>query len=66
MKYLIDTHILIWLAVSPEKISKSVLSILENPRNEIFVSTVSFRYPQQNNIANFQKKKSIKTPLTGF
>ena len=41
MKYLIDTHILIWLAVSPEKISKSVLSILENPRNEIFFSTVS-------------------------
>lgn len=41
MKYLIDTHILIWLAVSPEEISKSVLGIIENPGNEIYISTVS-------------------------
>ena len=41
MKYLIDTHILIWLAVSPEKISKNVFEIIENPLNDIFVSTVS-------------------------
>lgn len=41
MKYLIDTHIFIWLAVAPEKISKKLLAILENPLNEIFVSTVS-------------------------
>lgn len=41
MKYLIDTHILIWLAVSPEEISKSVLGIIENPENEIYISTVS-------------------------
>ena len=41
MKYIIDTHILIWLAVSPEKISYKVLKIIENPQNEICVSTVS-------------------------
>lgn len=41
MKYLIDTHILIWLAVSPEEISKSVLDIIENPENDIYISTVS-------------------------
>ncbi|MBR4824204.1 MAG: type II toxin-antitoxin system VapC family toxin [Spirochaetaceae bacterium] len=41
MKYLIDTHILIWLAVSPEKISKKVFAIIEDPVNEIYVSTVS-------------------------
>ena len=41
MKYLIDTHILIWLAVSPEKISKNILEIIENPLNDICVSTVS-------------------------
>ncbi len=41
MKYLIDTHILIWLAVSPEEISKSVLGIIENPENDIYISTVS-------------------------
>lgn len=42
MKYLIDTHILIWLAVSPEKIPSRILEIIENPENEINVSTVSF------------------------
>ena len=41
MKYLIDTHILIWLAISPQEISKEVLRILENPENKVFVSTVS-------------------------
>ncbi len=41
MKYLIDTHILIWLAVSPEKISKEVFEIIENPLNEINISTIS-------------------------
>ena len=41
MKYLIDTHILIWLAVSPEKVPKNILEIIENPLNDISVSTVS-------------------------
>ena len=41
MKYLIDTHILIWLAISPQNISKRVLPILENPANRIYVSTVT-------------------------
>ena len=41
MKYLIDTHILIWLAISPEKVSKSILEIIENPQNDIYISTVS-------------------------
>ena len=41
MKYLIDTHILIWLAVSPDSISKNILKIVENPSNDIYVSTVS-------------------------
>lgn len=42
MKYLIDTHILIWLAVSPEKIPQTILNIIINLDNEIIVSTVSF------------------------
>ena len=40
-KYLIDTHILIWLAISPEKIPQSVFAIIENSENTICVSTVS-------------------------
>ena len=41
MKYLIDTHILIWLAVSPEKIPSSILKIIENSENDIYFSTIS-------------------------
>ena len=42
MKYLIDTHILIWLAISPEQIPKRVFGLLENQSNDVYVSTVSF------------------------
>lgn len=38
MKYLIDTHILIWLAISPQEIAKDVLRTLENPENKVAVS----------------------------
>lgn len=41
MKCIIDTHLLTWLAVAPEKISKVILEIIENPENKIFVSTVN-------------------------
>ncbi|MBQ9183280.1 MAG: type II toxin-antitoxin system VapC family toxin [Neisseriaceae bacterium] len=41
-KYLIDTHILIWLAVSPTKISKNIIKIIENTDNKICVSSISF------------------------
>ena len=38
---MLEESILIWLAVSPEKISKNILEIIENPLNDICVSTVS-------------------------
>ena len=41
MRYLIDTHILIWLAVSPEKVSRKISEIIENPQNDISISTIS-------------------------
>ena len=41
VKYLMDTHILIWLAISPDKVSKEILSVVEDPKNELFISTVS-------------------------
>lgn len=41
MKYLIDTHILIWLAVSPEKIPSSILAIMENSSSDLYISTVN-------------------------
>jgi PIN domain nuclease of toxin-antitoxin system len=40
MRYLIDTQILIWGIITPEKLSSSTKNILKN--NEIFVSQITF------------------------
>jgi PIN domain nuclease of toxin-antitoxin system len=42
MKYLLDTHILIWSLIDTKKLSKTVKDILENPKNMIYVSSVNF------------------------
>jgi len=42
MKYVIDTHIFLWLMFNPEKISKEKLQQLENPENTIYISSISF------------------------
>jgi PIN domain nuclease of toxin-antitoxin system len=41
MKYLLDTHILIWTLTSQHSLSKNVLNIIENSSNKIYVSSVS-------------------------
>ena len=41
MKLLLDTHIFIWWAHQPEKLSRTVLSALEDDANELFVSVAS-------------------------
>ncbi len=42
MRYLVDTHFLIWLLFEPAKISNKVREVLANTDNEIFISSVSF------------------------
>lgn len=42
MKYLLDTHTLIWAITDPNKLSSKVREIIENPENQVFVSTISF------------------------
>ena len=42
MKYLVDTHIFLWLLFEPEKIPKKQLKLLADPENSIFVSSISF------------------------
>ena len=42
MKYLLDTNVVIWLSIDLARIPKAVLHALENPENELYVSTVSF------------------------
>lgn len=41
MKYLLDTHLLLWSAGEPDKLSASVRECLENPQNELFFSAAS-------------------------
>ncbi|MDH5434519.1 MAG: type II toxin-antitoxin system VapC family toxin [Gammaproteobacteria bacterium] len=41
MRLLIDTHIFLWLIFSPTKISRHILDILEDPYNEVCLSSIS-------------------------
>jgi len=41
MRLLLDTHILIWGAVEPERLSHAASSLIESPDNEIMFSAVS-------------------------
>ncbi|WP_420150085.1 type II toxin-antitoxin system VapC family toxin [Spirosoma sp.] len=43
MKYLLDTHILIWTLTDNPKLSSSVKTILVDETNEFFFSTESIR-----------------------
>jgi len=42
MKYLLDTHTLIWALTEPQKLSDTAQEILEDPGKGIVVSAVSF------------------------
>ena len=41
MKYLLDTHVLIWAISDPDNLSEKVISVIEDSNNRIFVSSVS-------------------------
>ena len=41
MDHLLDTHLLLWLALEPEKLSARARIILESPANRIFFSLAS-------------------------
>ena len=41
MKLLLDTHLLLWAAFSPNELSVKALSLLENPLNELMFSAAS-------------------------
>jgi PIN domain nuclease of toxin-antitoxin system len=41
MNYLIDTHCILWSISSPEKLSSTVLKILQDSKNRIVVSSLS-------------------------
>lgn len=41
MKYLLDTHIILWALIGDKRLSKKVREILEDSNNDIYYSTVS-------------------------
>lgn len=41
MKYLLDTHILLWAAIVPEKLPSTARQIIEDLDNELFFSPAS-------------------------
>lgn len=41
MKLLLDTHILLWAANEPERLSAQTIALLEDPDNELLFSAVS-------------------------
>jgi PIN domain nuclease of toxin-antitoxin system len=41
MKYLLDTHLLLWAAGQPERLSADARSMLENPANQLLFSAAS-------------------------
>lgn len=41
MKYLLDSHILIWALFADEKLSRETCEIINDPKNEIYYSVAS-------------------------
>jgi len=41
MKLLLDTHLLLWAAGDPNRLSRTVRSLIENPDNELLFSVAS-------------------------
>jgi PIN domain nuclease of toxin-antitoxin system len=41
MKLLLDTHLLLWLAASPDRLSQVALDLIEDPANEPLFSSAS-------------------------
>ncbi len=42
MNYLLDTHTFLWTISSTGNLSKKAQEVIKNPKNEIYVSAVSF------------------------
>lgn len=41
MRYLIDTHVLLWMGSAPDALSNAALAIVLDPKNDLYVSICS-------------------------
>jgi len=42
MKYLLDTHTLLWAVFEPDKLTKKVEKLIQDPTNQVSISVISF------------------------
>ena len=42
MKCLLDTHTFLWALTETNKLSRKAIDVIKNPRNEIYVSSITF------------------------
>lgn len=42
MKYLLDTHTLIWTLFDAQRLSETVKNIIRDPANDVYVSAINF------------------------
>lgn len=62
MKYLLDTHIILWMFDDYSKLSEKTHSEIENLDNECFVSVISlYEIAIKKNIGKLETSHSIKT-----
>ena len=60
MKYLIDTHILLWYISGNNKLDKKAIAIIDNPDNHIYIGNVSL---WEITIKSSLKKLELKVPI---
>ena len=60
MKYLLDTHIFIWILTNDEQLKDTVRKIIYNPQNEIYYSPLSIYEIELKRV-----KHPDKMPVTG-
>lgn len=41
MRYLLDTHIWLWCLLEPERLDETIVSILEDQNNDLFISPIT-------------------------
>lgn len=65
MKFLLDTHILLWLDISPNMLSHSAIEIIKNPYHELFVSMASLWEIQiKHQLGKLELQYSLKEMMT--
>ncbi len=65
MKYLLDTHILLWAAIDVKSLSRKAVSIMEDPANTLYFSPISLweisikhaKHPEQMEITSVRARE---------